>query len=370
MRKTVWALSISLLILAVIAAGCGAPEATPTTTSPPVTTSPTATTQSTTPPPSTTPTPASTPAPEETTPVLTFYESTEHGFSIEYPEGWIESIHRGATSAYFQFGNPEGSLSAGISLEYRAEEIGLEDAVTEGKEYLGTMEQYESFSEGYITTGNGLSCYELIGQGDEDVGVLKKHRYIILVRESQIFWVGVSGDPDSFDAQRHLVDTIIDSFILLPSYTYELPAPSPGGTYTSTEYGFSITYPVGWAECTTGQYSEILDIRADAGVPDIMIRTWTGATSAEDAALMLKQVYDENFPDYELLSEGEITLADGTPAYEFVFNATMQGYFLKAQCVTVTRGEDAFSIMGFGPPSTFTQYETVIDEIIGSFHLE
>lgn len=101
-----------------------------------------------------------------------------------------------------------------------------------------------------------------------------------------------------------------------------------------------------------------------------MVRTWTGGGSAAEAALTLQQVYQENFPDYELLSEGEYTLDDGTPAYVFVFNATMQGYFLTVKCVTVMRGEEVFSMMGFGSPSTFTQDELVLDEIIGSFHFE
>jgi len=197
-----------------------------------------------------------------------------------------------------------------------------------------------------------------------------KFRDVALVREKQVFWVGVSGEPDQFDEQKQLINTIIDSFKLLPSYTYVPPAPSPGGTYTSAEYGFSITYPAGWADYTTGQYAEIVDLRASAGIPEVMVRTWTGATTVEEAAATLQQVYSKNFADYELLSEGEITLADGTPAYEFIFNATMEDYFLTAKCVIVMRGEDAFNIMGFGPPSTFAQDEPVLDEIIGSFHLE
>jgi hypothetical protein len=365
MRKfAIWAAGICLVALVVIGAGCqcGTPATTPEITPTPT---PIATPE---------PTPAASPVPTPTpTPpalIMALYENTEHGFSIEYPEGWTENSHGGSTSYYLQVGKPEGSLSVGISVDYRPEEVDLADVVSEGKEYMESMPRHELFSEGYVTIGDGFSGYEMIGQGDEDIGELQKYRYIILVRERQVFWVGVSGDPDRFDEQRQLVDTIIDSFRLLSAYTYEPPAPSPGGTYTSTEYGFSITYPAGWADYTTGQYAEVLDLRADAGVPSVMVRTWKGATTAEEAAATLKQVYTENFPDYEMLSEGEITLPDGTPAYEFIFNATMQGYLLTAKCVTVVRGEDAFSLMGFGPPSTFTQEEAVLDEIIGSFQLE
>ena len=127
-------------------------------------------------------------------------------------------------------------------------------------------------------------------------------------------------------------------FKLLPSYTYVPPAPSPGGTYTNAEYGFSITYPAGWSDYTTGQYSEIVDLRAAEGIPEVMVRAWTEDTTLDEAAAKLKQMYSENIGDYELLSEGEIiTVDDGTPAYEFVFKGTMEGYLLTCKCVIVIR---------------------------------
>ena len=127
-------------------------------------------------------------------------------------------------------------------------------------------------SEGNVTLGEGILGYEMIGQGDVGAGKVEKFRYIVLVREKQIFWVGVSGEPDQFDEQKQLVDTIIDSFKLLSTYTFVPPAPSPGGTYTNDEYGFSITCPAGWSDYTTGQYDEILDLQAAEGIPEVMVR--------------------------------------------------------------------------------------------------
>lgn len=364
MRKlTVWAVGICLIALVAIVAGCqcGAPAGTPAP-APTPTPAPELESEQT---------PATTPTSAPSALTMTLYESAKHGFSIEYPEGWTESSHGAATSFYLQANEPEGGFSVGVSVDYRPEAIDLADVVSESKEYMEEMPQLEIFSEGYVTIGEGITGYEMIGQGDEDVGKLKKYRYLILVREKQVFWAGVSGEPDQFDEQRQLVDSIVDSFKLLPTYTYEPPAPSPGGTYTNAEYGFSITYPAGWADYTTGQYGEILDLRAAAGIPEVMVRVWTGEkTTGEEAALALQQMYSEMFPEYELLSEGEITLADGTPAYEFMFNATMQGYFMTTKCIIVIRGADVFYLMGFGLPSTFEQDEPVLDEIIGSFHLE
>jgi hypothetical protein len=360
LKVTMWAAGICLVALVVIVAGCqcGAPTTTPETTTPP--------TQPTTLP----ATPELTPAPPALT--MALFETTEHGFSIEYPEGWAENAREAATSFQFQCNEPEGRLSGGVTVDYRAEEIGLADAVSEVKGYMEAMQHYELFYEGDITIGDGISGYEMIGQGDIGAGKVERFRYLVLVREKQVLFVGVSGEPDQFDEREPLVDTIIDSFKLIPSYTYEPPAPSPGGTYTNAEYGFSITYPAGWADFTTGQYGEIVDLRAATGIPEVMIRATklTEETTLGQAASDIQGMYGENIGDYELLSEGEITLDDGTPAYEFVFSGTMQGYLLITKCIIVIRGEDEFVVTGYSIPGSFEQDEPVLDEVIGSFHLE
>jgi hypothetical protein len=369
-KLSVWTMLICLVTFIVMVTGCQcgtSATTTPSTTAPSSTTP--ASTLSPTTPATSTPTP-STSTPAETSLPLTLYESTEHGFSIEYPQEWVANTYEAATNFRLQVGESEGGLALSLSVDYALGAADLDEVVAQGKEYMAAMPQSEMLSEGYITLDGGLSGYEMIGKACEESDVLHKYRYIALVREEQVFWLGVSGEPDAFDAQRQLVDTIIDSFKLLPSYTYEPPPIGPGGTYTSDEYGFSITCPAGWDDYTTGEHGEVLDLRADAGIPEVMVRAWQEPTTIEGASLTLQQIYSENFADYELLSEGEIALADGTPAYEFMFNATMEGYFLTCKCVTVVRETDVFSIMGLAPPSIFTQNEAVIDEIIGSFHLE
>ncbi len=357
MRKvTMWTVGICLLSLIVVVTGCQCGA-----TAPPPAPEPTLTPS---------PTPAPTPTPTALT--MTLYENTEHGFSIEYPEGWADSLHGATTTFQLQFNEPEGSLSVGVSMEYRPEGINLADAVSESKGYLESGSQFEMVSEGDVTISDGISAYEMIGQGDIGTGKVEKFRYLVLVREKQVLFVGVSGEPVAFDEQKPLVDTIIDSFKLLPSYTFAPPAPSEGGTYTNAEYGFSITYPAGWADFTTGQYGEILDLRAVEGIPEVMVRATklTEETTLNQAASNIQGMYGENAGDYELLSEGEITLDDGTPAYEFVFSGTMQGYLLTTKCIIVIRGEDEFIVMGYSMPARFEQDEAAIDEVIRSFHLE
>lgn len=255
-------------------------------------------------------------------------------------------------------------------MDYRAEEISLADAVSEGKGYLESSPQFEMLSEGNVTIGEGILGYEMIGKGDVGAGKVEKFRYVVLVREKQIFWTGVSGEPDQFDEQQQLVDSVVNSFKLLPSYTFTPPAPSPGGTYTNAEHGFSITYPAGWSDYTTGQYGEIVDLRAAGGIPEVMVRTWTEETTLDEAVSKLKDQFSEHIGDYEFLSEDEMTLGDGTPAYEFVFSGTMGGYFLTCKYVVVIREADVFLVQGFSLPGSFEQDEPVLDEVIGSFHLE
>ncbi len=256
-------------------------------------------------------------------------------------------------------------------MEYRPEGISLADVVAEGKKYMESASQFEMLSEGNVTIGDGISAYEMVGKGDIGSGKVEKFRYVILVRDKQVFWAGISGEPDQFDEQKPLVDAVIDSVKLLSSYTYVPPAPSPGGTYTSAEYGFSITYPAGWVDYTTGEYGEILDLRAAGGIPEIMVRTWTEEeTTLAEAASKLKSMFSEQLGDYEFLSEGEIALDDGTPAYEVVFNGTMGGYFLTCKYVVVITEANDFLLMGFSLPGSFEQDEPVLDEVIRSFHLE
>ncbi|MCK4273339.1 MAG: DcrB-related protein [Dehalococcoidales bacterium] len=343
---------IVTLVLFVAGCQCGATDTTPA----PAPTLPS------------TPTPA--PAQEET--AMTLYENTEHGFSIEYPEGWAENTRGAGTSLQFLFNEPEGSLSGGVTVEYRPEGISLADAVAEVKKYMEAMSPYELFYEGDITIGDGISGYEMICKGDMGTGKVEKSRYVILVREKQVLFVGVSGEPDQFDERETLVNAVIDSFKLLSSYTYVPPAPSPGGTYTNAEYGFSITYPAGWADYTTGQYGEIVDLRAATGIPEVMVRAWTEeeTTTLAESASGLKSMFSEQLGDYEFLSEGEIALDDGTPAYEVVFSGTMQGYLLTCKYVIVITEANSFLIMGISLPGSFEQDEPVLDEVIGSFHLE
>ncbi len=327
---------VCFLVLAVIVAGCGGSATTPVPPSIPMAT----------------------------------YENTEHGFSVKYPEGWAKSEREIGANFSFEFKDPEGRLTAEVSVEYRTEEIVLTDLVSETKGYMKAMPQYELISEGDVTIGEGISGYEIVGKGDLGTGKVEKFRYVVLIREKQGFWVGARGEPAYFDQQEQLIDTIVDSFKLLSTYTYVPPTPSAGGTYTNAQYGFSITYPEGWIEAPTGRPVEVVSLSAAEGLPSIIVRAWTEETTLAEYASNLKKDIGKHVGDYELVSEGEITLDDGTPAYEIVFSGTMEGYLLKCKYVIVIQEANVFLMQGFNMPAQFEQDEAVLDGVIRSFHLE
>ena len=303
---------------------------------------------------------------------MTLYESTEHGFSIEYPEVWTESALVMGTYFEVQFTNPEETLYAAVSIEYRTEDVILTDYVTEMKEYMESMPEFELISEGEVTIGEGIAGYEIVGKGDLGTGKVEKFRFVVLAREKQGFAVGATGETAVFDQSEETIDDIVNSFELLPTYTYVPPTPGAGGTYTSAEYGFSITYPAGWMETFTGGYAEIVTFMSAVGLPSVTVSqspVAEGITLAEYGP-QFDQELSQHYADYELFSEGSITLDDGTPAYQIVFSATMEGYFLKGKYVIVIQGTQGFYIAGLTMPATFELDEAVLDEVIGSFHLE
>ena len=122
----------------------------------------------------------------------------------------------------------------------------------------------------------------------------------------------------------------------------------------------------------TGRPGEIISLASAEGLPSVSVSVLPmgeGTTLAEFGP-QLSQDLGQHWGDYELVSEDEITLADGTPAYEIVLSGTMEGYNLKGKYVIVIQGTQAFFITGFSMPARFEQDEAAIDEVIHSFHLE
>ncbi len=312
------------------------------------------------------PTPTATPIP------VTIYESTEHGFSIEYPEGWTESEQGMGTYFSISFLNPGGTLYAAVSVEYKTDDVILTDYVTENMDYMESSPGFELISEGDVTIGEGISGYEIVGRGDLGTGEVEKFKFVVMVRGKQGIAVGAMGEDAVFDQSESVIDAVLNSFELLPTYSYVPPTPSAGGTYTSAEYGFSITYPAGWTETFIGSHGEIVTFTSGMGVPSVTVsQSPVGeGTTLTEYGPQFSQDLGQHWVDYALISHGEITLDDGTPAYEIVFSGTSEGYNLKCKYAVVIKGTQAFYIAGYSMPASFAQDVAALDSVIHSFYLE
>jgi len=315
--------------------------------------------------------PSETPTPPSIS--MTLYESTEHGFSIECPEGWIESSQGSGTQFSIDFQDSEGHLTASVYLQYECQEITRADFVSEGKAYMESMPQYRLISERDLPVGEGISGYEIVASGDFGTGTVEKFRFVLLVRGKQGVWVGVRGTPTDFDEHEQIVDAVVDSFRLLPDYTFMAPEPWPGGTYTGS--GFTIDFPEGWCQYPPLRPEHVLYFAAPQQNPSVHIsiqQVAEDATLADYVGSILEGIPGSGYwTNFNLLSQTGVTLDDGTAAYEFVFTGISNlspGYTSKCKYLIVLQGEQAFWIMAASDPALFQQHEPAINQVIYSFH--
>jgi len=325
-----------------------------------------------TPPLTPSPTPTPTPPSQAQPMTLTLYQNTEWGFSIEYPRGWIWNEQALGQTFGVGFRDPERGLTAKIYVESRPKEITLADAVSESKGYLSFQPYLDLISEADTTIGKGIAGYEIVYR--TTIGAKsEKFRHIMFVREKQSFAVEVGGEPATLAQWQQLLDSMLSSFRLISTYTSFSPTSSPGGTYTDTRYGFSVSYRFGWFEVPTGRPGQVASFayseEAQPGV-SISVLPVDERTTLVEYVSQLNRDLSQDWGDYKLVSKGEIALQGGNLAYEIAFSGTIEGRSLKCKYVIVIRGTEAFLVMGFTTPERFEQDERVMDELIYSFHLE
>jgi len=303
---------------------------------------------------------------------MTVYENTEHGFSIEYPEGWSRMENTLGRSFEIEFTDPERRLTMGIYMEHRLKEITLADAVSERRKYLGFQPLLERISQGDTTIGEGIPAYEIVLRRSTGAKV-EELRNILFVRQKQNFSLGVIGAPDNLEQWQESVGSMLSSFILLPTYTFVSATSYPGGTYTDTLYGFSISYPLGWFQVPTGRPGQIISLtyseEASPGITISVVPVVEGTTLTEYVP-QVSQGLSQDWSDFDLVSQGETVLSDGTSAYEILFSGVDEGRSLKCKYLIVIQGTEAFFIMGFTSPDRFEQDEAAMDKVLYSFHLE
>ena len=143
------------------------------------------------------------------------------------------------------------------------------------------------------------------------------------------------------------------------------------GLYRNSTYGFSLNYPRSWVLTETGERSPIIEIEGPEGAP--ITRVYLGylaeVTSCREHGRSFSESIGE-FPGGQVASEGEITLADATPAYEVIYVIPQEGYDIKGKYACVIRGTQVFEILAFSGKEDFEANKAAIDSFVSSFRLE
>ncbi|GAF68624.1 unnamed protein product, partial [marine sediment metagenome] len=143
------------------------------------------------------------------------------------------------------------------------------------------------------------------------------------------------------------------------------------GFYRNSTYGFSLSYPTSWVTEETGERAPIIEIRGFTGLP--IARVFLGylpeVTSCQKHASSLTEEVSE-VSGSQIISEEEITLIDGTPAYEVVYIFPQEDYEVKGKYVCVIQGTQVFEILVFSLKDDFDANQTSIDNLVSSFRLE
>lgn len=307
---------------------------------------------------------------------MTLYESTEHGFSVEYPEGWTESTQDMGAEFSFSFTDPDSSLIVSIYVGYQCGGINQTDFLSEGKTYLQSLPDYSLISERQITTGDGTTGREILARGDMGRGETEKFKFILVVREKQGFWVGIMGIPSDFDQQSQVIDAIVDSFSLLPDYTFNAPEPWPGGTYSDSGYGFTVTIPEGWCQYPPVRSEHILYFASPERDPSLHISVQDlpeDTTPAEYIDNVLAELPTTPYwTNFQMVSQRSVSVSGASRAHEIVFTGTSDlspGYTLKCKYILAVKGERVYWVMMASYAQLYQQHTQTINEVVYSFRL-
>ena len=307
-------------------------------------------------------------------PVLSIYEDSTHGFVLSYPEGWAE-VPGWSRGAIFALGSPDLTVNIEIYAEYKTEPVVLADYVEWIKEQSAPYE-LEVISEEYVTLEDGTSAHKMVAT-EKIMGALYKMKSVTAARETQAVMVYAMAVPADFDANLEDIDWILSSFHLIPLEVMPTPTPTvvSTGFYRDEEHGFSISYPQGWREMPPSEW-HIFQVAPPEHIPSvsIMLQSVEKATTPAEAAAQCMKGMSEVYTEFEFVSEGGITLDDGTPAYEVVYTGSSPRaaeWVLKCKSVFVVRGTECFWLQSYTtPPDMYDEHVAVMDEVLYSFHLE
>ena len=149
------------------------------------------------------------------------YENTTYGFSIDYPEGWIEE-ETGAQAPIVIFSTSGGLPQVMVLTEYLPWATTPQEYAAQNAEVLEeVLVQFQVVSEGDVLFGEDVG-YELVFTWVEG-GIQGKGRMVFLIRGSQAFIIWAYSTEQDFDQNEATIDRIISSFHLEEPAPYGIP---------------------------------------------------------------------------------------------------------------------------------------------------
>jgi oligopeptide transport system substrate-binding protein len=290
-----------------------------------------------------------------TVPEVETYDSERFLYSISYPSGWAldDSTPDRVTMSKIDvadLGVRVNILPAGVSLD----------------NYLDTVKeefwQLQEVSRDEIKEDGAVIAYDVICTYTKQ-GETQKMRMVVSKRGRYGFSRWAEANETIYEDNRPLLDACLESFE---------PPTIAVGPYANTTHGFSIMLPSGWDGMETGERMPILIATSPVGEPLIYFYTFVDriyeSTTAKDFALYVVSDFSEA-KDYRTISEGEVTLGEGTEGYEVVFSHKEGAFNIKRNITSVIRGTQAFVMMIYTLSSTYDKEQGTINEIVSSFAL-
>ncbi|HLB49626.1 MAG TPA: peptide ABC transporter substrate-binding protein [Anaerolineales bacterium] len=157
-----------------------------------------------------------------------------------------------------------------------------------------------------------------------------------------------------------------ESFLPRPTATLpEASTVAENGVYTNAQYGVTVHYPADWTTeaITDDSQGGLAWFYGSGSLTAILFFTTWGNQPLASAAQQINDSSLSNLKDMEVVSDGLIKLDGGAEAWATVITAKFDdGTPLKAGITTIIGGSNTYSIMVYGSPRSYDEYQ---DDIAG-----
>jgi len=166
----------------------------------------------------TTTTTTASPTTTTTTTTITTYSSTEYGFSIKYPQNWVEGTGTGAAvycnAPAIINNNPAASFN--VQIPASAGGMTLDQLANAGKLLLENMFSGISFTNEKDVQVNGIEGHEwTVVVVDTGTGINATMRQDFFIVNNKVYTITFAAISESYGDYASIFDTILNSFTVL-----------------------------------------------------------------------------------------------------------------------------------------------------------